>query len=402
MIQWLSELLGISYTTVVVALGSSVLGIAAGALGVFAVLRQRSLMGDALAHAALPGVALAFMITGTKDPMVLLIGAAAVGILGALMMVGLERTPRITSDVSIGVVLSTFFSLGIVLLTYIAKTAGANQAGLEKYLFGQAAGIVARDVALMSVISLVAIIAVVIAFRPLKTTLFDVRFAGAIGLRVRMIEVIMTVLLVVAIIVGLRTVGAILMVAMLIIPTATARQFTPRLAILIPVACLTGAFVGVTGSLVSTSAALPTGPVIALVGLAVVMLALVFAPGRGIAWRTAAVTRRRRRRADEATLLTLGRHEGGVDAATLESRSLRRLRRRNLADLDHGTASITPAGRQTHDELVRERHLWSLWLVHGWRVPLPDAREPTPATLHEVIGRSGIATLTALEQEGAA
>ena len=143
----------LSYTDSVVATGALLLGIVAGVLGTFAVLRRRSLVGDALAHAALPGVCLAFLVTGSKDPATLVVGAAFAGIVGAFGMVAIERGTRIRSDAAIGVVLSVFFSLGIVLLTAIAARDDANQAGLERYLFGQAAGLVEADVARMAVLA---------------------------------------------------------------------------------------------------------------------------------------------------------------------------------------------------------------------------------------------------------
>ena len=291
----LIDLVPLNYTDAVVVVGAALLGIAAGALGVFAVLRQRSLVGDALAHAALPGVAIAFIVTGAKEPATLLVGAALAGIVGALMMVGIERTSRIRPDAAIGVVLSSFFSLGVVLLTYIASTNNANQAGLETYLFGQAAALLESDLTIMAVLTVTSLALVAVGFRALKTTLFDPGFAGALGLPVRVLEIGMTALLVVAVIVGLRTVGAILMVAMLVVPTVAARQLTNRLAIVLPLAALIGAAVGVTGALISARALVPTGPVIVLVGFSVVLMSVMLAPGRGVAWRARKLARDRRR-----------------------------------------------------------------------------------------------------------
>ncbi len=141
----LIDLLPLPYTDAVVALGALVLGVVAGVLGTFAVLRQHSLVGDALAHAALPGVCAAFLLTGVKDTAGLLAGAAAAGLLAALLVVVLERGGRLRPDAAIGVVLSSFFSLGIVLLTAIGNRNDADQAGLDRYLFGQAAGLAERD-----------------------------------------------------------------------------------------------------------------------------------------------------------------------------------------------------------------------------------------------------------------
>ncbi len=182
-------------------------------------------------------------------------------------MVGIERSSRIRSDAAIGVVLSSFFSLGVVLLTAIAHGNDADQAGLDRYLFGQAAGLAERDVVVTGIIGLGAVAIVALAFRPLKATLFDSGYAAAAGLPVRLLELGMTALLVVAVVVGVRMVGAILMVAMLVVPATAARQLTGRLSTLLPVAGLIGAAVGVGGALLSASAEAPTGPVIVLLGV---------------------------------------------------------------------------------------------------------------------------------------
>ena len=301
----LIDLLPLEYTDAVVVLGAAILGLAAGVLGSFAVLRQRSLVGDAIAHAALPGVCLAFLVTGAKDAGSLLVGAAAAGVVGALLMVGIERTSRIRPDAAIGVVLSSFFSLGVVLLTYIASGDNANQAGLEKYLFGQAAGLLERDLTIMAALAVAALGAVALGFRALKTTLFDPAFAASVGLSVRALEVAMTLLLVVAVVIGVRTVGAILMVAMLVVPTVAARQLADRLGVVLPVAGLLGAAVGVAGALLSVRAQVPTGPMIVLVGFTLVVACLLLAPGRGVLWNVRRLARARRRALTEGVLVDL-------------------------------------------------------------------------------------------------
>ncbi len=192
----------LAYTDTVVLAGAVVLGLTSGVLGAFAVLRRRSLVGDAVAHSTLPGVCIAFLVSGVKDVPGLLVGAAVAGVVAALLMVGIERGGRIPPDTAIGVVLSGFFSLGVVLLTHIASSADADQAGLEDYLFGQAAGLLESDVAVMAALGGVGLLVVAVLRRALTTTLFDPAYAGAIGLPVRALEVLMTGLLVVAVVVG--------------------------------------------------------------------------------------------------------------------------------------------------------------------------------------------------------
>jgi manganese/zinc/iron transport system permease protein len=402
----LIDLLPLPYTDAVVALGALVLGITAGVLGTFAVLRRRSLVGDALAHAALPGVCVAFLLTGTKDPAALLAGAACAGLVGAVLMVGIERTSRIRSDAAIGVVLASFFSLGVVMLTAIAHGNDADQAGLERYLFGQAAGLAERDVVVTGIIGLGAVAIVALLFRPLKATLFDSAFAGAAGLPVRLLELAMTAMLVVAVVVGVRMVGAILMVAMLVVPATAARQLTGRLAVLLPLAGLVGAGVGVGGALLSARAEAPTGPVIVLLGVAVVLVCLAIAPRRGVLWRARKLAADRRRALADSLLVDLA--PGPAAPAELAAggrrvrMGLRELRRRGLAERDgDGRMALTAAGRDAAAEGLARRADWGAWLEHGWRLELPDAREPDPTDLEATIGRDGVTRLRALAAEGA-
>ena len=396
---WLIDLLPLSYSDAVVVVGAALLGIAAGALGVFAVLRQRSLVGDALAHSALPGVCIAFLVTGAKDASTLLVGAAFAGLVGALMMVGIERTSRIRPDAAIGVVLSSFFSLGIVLLTYIANSADANQAGLEKYLFGQAAGLLERDLLVMAILAAASLTLVAIAFRPLKTTLFDPAFAGSAGLPVRLLEIAMTGLLVVAIVVGLRTVGAILMVAMLVVPAVAARQLAGRLSTVLVLAGVIGGAVGVAGALLAARAAVPTGPMIVLVGVAVVLAGIALAPGRGVIWRARKLARDRRRTLTEGVLVDLETaiHAGppptetelalasGRPARALRA-ALRDLDRAGMLDRDGDRLFLSESGAAAAHAVFERRDLWAAWLEHGWRLDLPDAREPDPSDLRGSLG----------------
>ncbi|WP_300016401.1 iron chelate uptake ABC transporter family permease subunit [Pseudonocardia sp.] len=379
---------GLPYTDTVVVLGALVLGVTSGVLGTFAVLRQRSLVGDAVAHSTLPGVCVAFLVAGVKDVPGLLVGAAVAGLVAALLMVGIERTRRIKPDTAIGVVLSGFFSLGIVLLTYIGSRQDSDQAGLGNYLFGQAAGLLETDVVVMAALGGTALLVVAALRRALTTTLFDASYAGSIGLPVRALEILMTGLLVVAVVIGVRVVGAILMVAMLVVPTVVARQLADRFTFVLPLAGLTGAVVGVTGALAATRAALPTGPVVVLVGFTLAVLAVLLAPGRGVAWRGAKLAARRRRVLRDAVLV-----EPGAPARTVGDRWARAsLRRQGLLAPD----GLTPAGEIAAADLADRRALWSAWLEHGASVRLPDAREPDPTDLRGSLGDDAVEQLRRL------
>lgn len=299
------DLLG-DYTLRLVALGSAVLGATSGVLGSFAYLRRQSLIGDAVSHAALPGIALAFLLTGSKVPLLIMIGAAVAGWFATFLMGFVVRRSRVPFDSALGMGLAVFFGLGLVLLTYIQKQPNAAQAGLESYLFGQAASLLRRDVVTMGVLATVALLILVALWKEFKLLTFDPEFAGSLGLPVRRLDGLLTLLLVVAIVIGLQTVGVVLMSAMIVAPAAAARQWSRRLAPMVLGAAAVGVFSGVAGSVASSLIPrLPTGPTIVLVLSVVVAGSMLFAPGRGLVWRAIRLGRLRRRPDQEPVLMHL-------------------------------------------------------------------------------------------------
>ncbi|WP_116041796.1 metal ABC transporter permease [Amycolatopsis palatopharyngis] len=294
MIGTLLEWLPLSYPDAVVVVGTAVVGFVAGALGPLVVLRRRSMFGDAMSHGTLPGIAVAFLVTGTKAPEALLVGAAVAAALAAFLMIGLERVGRMRSDAAIGVVLSISLSLGIVLLTHIAGSGNSEQSGLNYYLLGQAAGMVERDIVIALVLGLFALAVVTIGFRVLRSATFDPGFSAVAGVPTWAVDAASTGLLALAVVLGVRTVGAILMVALLVAPVVAARQLTTRLSGLVPLSGVLGALCGVIGGVVSGRAELPAGPVIVLLATLIALLSIVFAPRRGV------LARARRRRESPA------------------------------------------------------------------------------------------------------
>ncbi|MBO9345736.1 MAG: metal ABC transporter permease [Chloroflexi bacterium] len=281
----MAELLS-DYTARNVALGSGLLGVISGVLGCFAVLRRQGLLGDVLAHAALPGICLAYLLTNSKSSLVLLLGAAIAGWLAALALLQIVQQARLGEDSALGIVLSTFFAVGITLLTFLTKRGDAQGAGLDRFLFGQAAALIEEDVFVIAVLAAIAIGATALFYKEFKLLTFDALFARSIGLPTQALSVLLTSLVVVAIVIGLQTVGVVLMAAMLIGPAVAARQWTNRLGIMIVLAALFGAAAGLAGALLSLSAEnIPTGPVTILSLTLIVVLSLLFAPARGLVWR---------------------------------------------------------------------------------------------------------------------
>src|SRR5690606_22403189 len=208
---------------------------------------------DAISHAALPGIVLAFILTGTKATLPLLVGAALAGWLGTLFVLAIVRQSRVPEDSALGIVLSVFFGTGLVLLTYVQRLEDASQAGLTPFLFGQAATLLARDVVAIAVIGGLVILALLAGWKEFKLLSFDPDFAAALGFRVRLLDVALVSLLVIAIVIGLQTVGVVLMSALVVAPGAAARQWTNGLGSMVLVSAVFGAIAGLIGALVSAA-----------------------------------------------------------------------------------------------------------------------------------------------------
>jgi manganese/zinc/iron transport system permease protein len=365
-----------------VLIGSMLLGTGAGILGCFAFLRRRALIGDALAHATLPGVCLAFLVTGSKHPLVLLVGAGITGWLGVRAVESIVRHSRIKEDAALALTLSVFFGAGIVLLTRIQKSGSAAQAGLDKFLFGQAASLVSSDVWLLGGVTLVLIAAVVLAFKEFKLVAFDPSFASTIGWPVGAIEALLSMLTVLAVTVGLQLVGVVLMAAMLVTPASAARYWTDRLGVMVWLAGLFGAIAGAAGAVVSVVAPrMPTGPWTVVAASALFVVSLLAAPRRGIIMRAVRRHATRRRTADEnilKTLYKLGEEQGGDwnQAHSLAALAARRhvqghevrstATRLGLAGWvtsDRGGLRLTVAGLARARRIVRLHRLWEVYLT---------------------------------------
>ena len=275
-----------SYTTQMVLLGTALLGLASGIAGTFAVLRKESLIGDGLSHAALPGVVIAFLLTGIKDIEVLIIGAALSSITAAWLITITVENSKIKFDGALATILSAFFGLGMVLLTYLQSLNNAGQAGLSKFIFGQAATILARDVYITSAAALIIIVLTALFWKELKLISFDVEYAKTLQIPVTFTLILYRSLLIMTIIIGIQSVGAILISSLLIAPAVGARQWTNKLGTMCILAGFFGMISAIGGTIWSTSVQkLPTGPAIIVILSVIVLLSLIFAPNRGMLWQ---------------------------------------------------------------------------------------------------------------------
>jgi manganese/zinc/iron transport system permease protein len=360
------------YTLRTVALGAATLGIVSGALGSFAVLRRQSLLGDAISHTALPGVALAFLITGSRLPLWLMFGAAAAGWIGTIVVMTIVRKSRIKQDSALGMVLAVFFGFGLVLMGYVQRTPEAGKAGLDKFLFGQASTLMSQDVLTMGIIGCIALVILVTFWKEFKLLSFDQEFGMSLGFPMRAIDIVLTTLLVAAIVIGLQTVGVVLMSAMVVAPAASARQWTDRLGLMLVLSAAFGALAGVTGAVLSSlTYKLPTGPTIVLCISAIALLSLLFAPNRGLLYNWARRMRHRHDLAMDAVLLDLlelashhDSREHPHSSNTLRSmsgrplaidRTLRELKRQGWVDeTSEGLWCLTPKGETRAAKQLQE------------------------------------------------
>ncbi|MBA9084415.1 manganese/zinc/iron transport system permease protein [Fontibacillus solani] len=266
-----------------ILMGSLLLGLGSGVIGSFTFLRKQSLLGDALAHAALPGICIAFMLSGVKSVGLFMIGAIISGALATFGIHAITRYSRIKQDAALGIVLSVFFGAGVVMMTKIQHSGNGNQSGLDKYMFGQAASMVMTDVYLMGIVSLILVIVCALLFKEFKLISFDPGFARGMGMKVALLEQLMLLMTVVAVVVGIQAVGVVLVAALLITPAVAARYWTDSLGIMVIMAGIFGALSGVTGTLISgTVSNLPTGPVTVLAATLLFLVSVTFAPNRGL------------------------------------------------------------------------------------------------------------------------
>jgi manganese/zinc/iron transport system permease protein len=280
----LSEILS-DYTLRTVALGSVLLGIISGTLGTYAVLRKQSLIGDMVSHAALPGIGLSFLIIGSKNTEWLLLGAFIAAWIATIMVNTIGKNSRIKYDSALGMTLAVFFGFGLVLLTYIQKIPNANQAGLENFLFGQASTLLQRDVIFMAIVAVFTLLPIIIFWKEFKLISFDPDFADIIGFSTDKLDLFLTTLIVIAVIVGLQSVGVVLMSAMLIAPAVASRQWTDKLSVMIILSSVFGALSGIIGTIISSSIPkMPTGPIIVIVVTTIAFISMLFAPKRGLVW----------------------------------------------------------------------------------------------------------------------
>ncbi|WP_163582485.1 metal ABC transporter permease [Gracilibacillus saliphilus] len=269
-----------------VMIGSLLLGFSSGVIGCFVYLRKQSLISDGMAHATLPGVAFMYILFQNKSLPVLLIGATVTSLLATSFIQMIIKQTKLKTDAAIGVILSVFFGFGILLLSYIQQNMSGNQAGIDSFIFGQAASIVKNDVYTIGVVSLFVLLLTVIFFREFHYTTFDFTFSKGIGIPVKWINGLLFSLLVAVIVIGIQMVGVVLIVALLITPALAARYWTDSLGKMTIISGTFGAISGLIGTISSSVIQdLPTGPMIVLTASVLFFISLLFGFTKGLVVR---------------------------------------------------------------------------------------------------------------------
>ncbi len=382
-----TALLRAGFNSAIVVTGTTLLGVSAGLAGTFSLLRKRALMGDALAHSTLPGLALAFLATvflgdGSKNLAILLLGASTTAILGVLCVQFLVQNTRLGEEVAIGAVLSVFFGIGIVLLSLVQNIDSGSAGGLSHFIYGQTAAMSKNDAVLLALLAAAACVATVLLFKEFGMVCFDVEFARTQGWPVNLIDLAMMGQIVVVTVLGLQSVGVILIVALLIVPAAAARFWTERLSLMLGVSALIGGASGYFGALISSLFPhAPAGAVIVLTAGSLFVFSFLFAPERGVLASVFRATALRMRVTEEHLLRSFYeyleiRGEGGMRIPHAEIHLLhawgglyRRMfmwllkRRGYMTQSDTHSSTLSEKGFARAAQLTRNHRLWEEYVL---------------------------------------
>lgn len=352
-------------------IASSMVGLMCGVLGCFIVLRNMSLVGDALAHAILPGVVIAFLIVG-YSALAFFAGAVVAGLVTAFLITWIQQQVKTKNDAAVGIVFTSMFSLGVILISRIARNDGVHL-DLKDFLFGYALGVSDTDLMLTGLVMFYVLLSVTVFYRYLFASTFQDVVAQTMGIPVKLLHYFLMLLLSFAVVASLQTVGVILVVAMLITPAATALLLSQRLGRVIWIAGLIGMLSAIFGMVVAVWLNTPPGPAMALVATLFYLLTVVFAPRRGLVAKAWYRLQRRRLTVKEDILKRVFRQNqkhGSADPKQIReeldlnraawSRQLSGLRAKGL--MDPNELRLTDGGKLLALKMVRAHRLWETYL----------------------------------------
>ncbi|MFY0600694.1 MAG: metal ABC transporter permease [Cyclobacteriaceae bacterium] len=385
-----------------VVLGSVLLSISSAIVGCFTFLKKKALIGDVVSHAVLPGICLSFILTGTKNPFYLIIGAFFTGWLSIVILDYIVKHSKIKEDTATGISLSVFFGLGILLLTVIQHSGNANQTGLDSFLFGKAAALVGQDLIAFASIAIIILIIVFLFYKEFKLIAFDQEYASSLGIPVRVFDLLLTSITVMAVVTGIQAVGVVLMAAMLITPAAAARFWTDRLSIMLVLAAIFGAISGITGAFISyTTPSMPTGPWIVMIVSIIAVASFFMAPEKGIIIKHLKQRRIRSQLLEENLLKAF--YQMGEAADSFKdsrthdelsemrrfksgqlSKGLNRLKKNGFINYSNGEWKLTKVGFDKGKRVIRLHRLWELYLTKYLKIA-PDHVHEDADTIEHVI-----------------
>jgi manganese/zinc/iron transport system permease protein len=414
------------YNTRVVVLGTMLLGLAAGFVGSFMLLHKQALLGDALSHATLPGIGLAFifgvLMGGSGKSLAwLLTGAVVTGLIGIGCILLILHFTRLKQDTALGIVLSVFFGAGVAVLGVIQKMQTGSAAGLESFIYGKTASMRATDAWLIAATAAIVILGCIVLLKEFLQICFDSGYARAQGWPVVWLDILLMSMVTAVTVIGLQAVGLILIVALLIIPPAAARFWTDRLVPMLLIAAGIGACSAAIGAGASAVVPnLPSGAMIVVVASGLFLVSMIFAPARGVLVRTLERVRLHRRISRQNLLRAMFEHaepaakKRAAASATnvtmsfaelLEARSwtlqqlgkaLRSARDDGLVrEVETATYALTPAGAADAARLTRNHRLWELYLIHFADVA-PNHVDRDAEEVEHVLGRDMIEHLEGL------
>lgn len=349
-------------------------------IGVFGFLRKRSLLADVVAHAVLPGIALAFMISGSRSTLPLLVGGALSGALAAWLVDVVVDHSKLKPDAAIALNTSVFFGVGITLLTRIQHSGVGNQAGLDRFLFGKAASMQQSEVALYALILLIMVLMVGFFYRGFKLIAFDESYARSLGYPVGFLKLLLMFLTVLIVTAGVQSVGVVLMTALLVSPAAIGRFLSPGLKGMLFFALLSGIIAGATGAWISYQRpAMPTGPWIVVSLSTMALFSFVFAPRKGLLSRMKLQRQNQRRIHAENLIksifpliessprdLVMSEKEwlerSGLSRSDFQIAIRKALKANWIERAGKGTYAVLETGRTASRSIVRKHRLWELYL----------------------------------------
>jgi ABC-type Mn2+/Zn2+ transport system permease subunit/Mn-dependent DtxR family transcriptional regulator len=357
----------------------AMIGATLGVLGTFVVLRRMALIGDALSHAILPGVVIAFIVLGATvghlDGMAgvwgLFLGALLAGLLTSVFIGWVSRHARAKEDSAIGVVFTAMFALGVVLISLQPK---GTHFDLTCFLFGEALAIKKQDFVSIAIVTPLVFAYILLGYRSLKMLSFDPQMASAAGVKVELLHYVFMGFLAAAVVAALRTVGVIMSVAMLVTPAAAAYQLTNRLSVMLVLSALFGSLSAVVGFLVAFAFNIPTGPAMVLMATFFFALSVLLAPEYGVLGKYLRRRSVRQHILEEDVLKCLQKGDGTRSQSELSKflsseqpsalkRAIAALQKQAMLTLEGETLRLSEAGAERAQMLVRSHRLWESYLA---------------------------------------